>query len=116
MPTQDEKPKEYRLVSIADILDVVTPENLENFLIDFKSYIQTSHALFGMAKLLDADSAKLKNSEIGESIFNWIDDGKHDATGGLRITDNETGKTTDLPLDLGHLQDIWNAVKNQSPS
>lgn len=103
------KPKEYRLVTIADIIDVLTSENIDNFLVDFKSFIETTQNLLHIARVLDPELKDKKNSEIGEPIFNWIDDGKHDQTGGLRITDPETKQQIDFPLDV----DLMNKLANQ---
>lgn len=101
-----EAPKEYRLVTIADIIDVLTPENIDNFLIDFKSFVETAQNLFKLAALIDPELQGKKNSDIGQAVFNWIDDGKHEATGGLRITHPETNQEIDLPLDIEKMNKI----------
>jgi hypothetical protein len=103
--------KEYRLVTISDMVDVVTPDNIDNFLIDLKSFIQSTHNLIYLAKMIDPELADKKNSEIGGPIFNWIDDGKHEESGGLRL--EVEGKTLDLPLDVAQMNTIAEALKNK---
>jgi hypothetical protein len=103
---------EHRLVKISDIVDVITPDNIDNFLIDFKSFIETTQNLCKIAKTIAPELKDLKNSEIGEAVFNWIDDGKHDQTQGLRITDPETGKTVEFPMDVDTMNNIANNLKD----
>lgn len=62
------KNKEYEIRSIQDIADMVTSENLDNFIIDFKGVL--------MAHIV------LKQSFPDKTFrdFLWVDDGKHEIT------------------------------------
>ena len=107
------EPKEYRIVTVSDIVDIVTPENIDNFLIDLKSFIQSTQNLCFIAKKIDPDLTGKKNSEIGEAVFNWIDDGKHEDTGGLRV--EYEGKTIDFPLDISKMNAVAEMLKKPNP-
>lgn len=105
------KPKEYRLVTVADIIDVLTPENIDNFLIDFKSFIKSIPNLCDLAREIAPELRDKKYSELGEAVFNWIDDGKHEESGGLRITNPYTGEEMDFPLDIAKLNEMAERLK-----
>jgi len=70
--------KEYKLRTIQDIENVVTPENIECFKKDFCSWLDILVAarkgFMGLPVIIKSD---------GE--FTWIDDGKNDATINIRV-------------------------------
>lgn len=66
------KAKTYNLVTIEDILKVVNKDNLDNFIIDFKYYLDW-RINFNDTDILK-DIIKFKDYN-----FRWIDDGKHNA-------------------------------------
>jgi hypothetical protein len=105
--------KKYRLVTIGDIIDVLTPENIDNFLIDFKSFVESAQNLCVLARVIDPSLKDKKYSAIGEAVFNWIDDGKHEQTGGIRITDPTTGEQVDFPMDIDKMNEMANILKNE---
>ena len=105
--------KEYRLVTVSDIVDVLTPENIDNFLIDFKSFIETAQNLCDIARAIDPAMKDKKYSEIGQVVFNWIDDGKHEATGGLRVTHPTNGESIDFPMDINVMNNLANQLKKK---
>lgn len=107
------EPKEYRLVTVADIVDVLTPDNIDNFLIDFKSFVESIQNLCELARMIDPEMKDKKYSEIGQAVFNWIDDGKHEHTGGLRITHPETNQEIYLPLDIDKMNALVNQLKKK---
>lgn len=108
------EPKEYRLVTVADIVDVLTPENIDNFLIDFKSFVQSIQNLCDLARAIDPEMKGKKYSELGQPVFNWIDDGKHEQKGGLKITHPDTGEEIDIPLDIDAMNRLANNLKGKS--
>ena len=57
---------EHEIKTISDILKVVNPNNLENFLNDFELFLSNYVILKGMCED-DADCSE----------YIWIDDGKH---------------------------------------
>lgn len=61
--------KTHKLKNLNDILKVVTPENLSNFLTDFNRWLAISVIAGRMAGVEQKDAG----------IFNWIDDGKTEA-------------------------------------
>lgn len=107
------KTKEHRLVTVADIIDVLTPENIDNFMIDFKSFIESVQNLCDIARVIDPSMKNKKYSELGEAVFNWIDDGKHESTGGIKITNLENGEEISMPLDIDRMNALANALKNK---
>jgi hypothetical protein len=70
--------KEYKLKTITDIENVVTPENIECFKKDFCSWLDilvaTRKGFMGIPVIIKSDG-----------VFTWIDDGKNDATIKIRV-------------------------------
>ena len=66
-------PKVHELKTLSEILEVVTPKNLENFIKDFTSFLRVNLAL---KEIPDIAILKISNEE--HKIFRWIDDGKND--------------------------------------
>lgn len=63
--------KEYKIETISDIREVITEENIDNFLIDFRNYLKFQVEL---KKIMNAVSVDISNLPQG---FIWIDDNKH---------------------------------------
>lgn len=82
------KPKEYRIESFEDLCNTLTVENKDRLLKDlvtaFNGYIQT---VDGVRKL-HPEIDKVKNWQIAQYGFIWIDDGEHDCKGVVVETDN----------------------------
>jgi len=75
--------KKYQIKTIKELLDIVTPENIDCFLKDFGSWLAINVM------------AKTANKEMGNAIdistsgvFTWIDDGKNDARITIQIKNN----------------------------
>lgn len=72
------KPKEYKIDSLEDILNTLSTENYGRFLVDvinsFTFYLTTIEE----TKKQYPELAHLKNTEIANFGFTWIDDGKTD--------------------------------------
>lgn len=76
------EPKTYSINSVQDIANAVTPENLDNFIKDFRGVMQTYLTLVTLAKAkMESEPDDLKNTDLVEfhGLF-WTDDGKHDIT------------------------------------
>lgn len=61
---------QYKLRTIKQITNVVNENNIDNFLVDFRSFLQTR---IGWKKLNMNGLIK-----IDFTSFNWMDDGKND--------------------------------------
>lgn len=76
------KPKEYQINSFEDLCNVITPENKDRLLKDmvtaFSGYIAM---IEGMRAMEPKVTKGLKNWEVSEYAFIWIDDGKNDVVG-----------------------------------
>lgn len=70
------KHKEYKIITIQDILDCVNENNIDSFITDLRAYIEMIWAMkelfntLATSENIHAEVVKLK------SEFNWIDDGK----------------------------------------
>lgn len=74
----------HELRTIADIIKVINPENIDNFLIDFKGFLTLNIVVKAAQDLLGNDAdVYLKE----EGVMQWIDDGKTDATIKLEVKD-----------------------------
>lgn len=60
----------HEIKTIEDILRVITPENMEAFITDFRMFLTT-------ARLVDAVGDAIGQGQVGKR-FVWVDDGKHD--------------------------------------
>ena len=67
------EPKKYRIETLTDIINATTPENLDNFLADLKSAIESVQ----MLKDLSATFVKDANVIDIPSFFMWTDDNEH---------------------------------------
>ena len=70
----------YSISSLQDIANAVTPENLDNFIEDFKGVLSAYLTLITMAKAkMESEPDDLKNTDIVKfrGLY-WTDDGKHD--------------------------------------
>lgn len=89
------KSNEHKIKTIQDIVDVVTPENLDNFIIDFKMWLtitleKKNKKQLHTFKLVDREKVKINITlpvELVTSGFTWIDDGKHEKKEGYKIVE-----------------------------
>jgi hypothetical protein len=72
------KSKEYKLKTVEDITNVITKDNLDNFLIDFKSWLSLR---IGFKEVKELENAV----QFDNSQFRWIDDNKHNATINIKV-------------------------------
>lgn len=76
------KPKTYSTNSLQDIANAVTPENLDDFVKDFKGVLRSYLYLVSFAKCkMESEPEGIKNTDLVEfhGLY-WTDDGKHDIT------------------------------------
>ena len=64
------KAPEYEISTMQDILDCVTAENIDRFMIDFRNYLDSA--------ILVKIFSSLKGEKIVNKGFTWIDDSKND--------------------------------------
>jgi len=75
--SKEKKIRTYTLKTIEDITNVLTNENVDNFLVDFKAWL--SYRLKFKEVKID-NLVKFDNTK-----FTWIDDGKHEADIRLKV-------------------------------
>ena len=70
-----EEPKEYKIETLKDLCDVVNNDNIETLSSDLLLWLKSyNDAIREVRKLLPEQVKDLKNSEIAEGSFVWIDD------------------------------------------
>ena len=67
--------KVQELKTIKDIMKAVNPENLDNFIIDFKAFLALHNFVDAVREA--TNEIGIENPDYG--TFRWIDDGKNDA-------------------------------------
>ena len=78
----EDKPKEYEINTLSDIVDTVTLDKLDAFAEDFKSWLHLSLLQYDLIRLqLPKECEGKKNSEIAECEMVWIDDGTNEIKG-----------------------------------
>lgn len=82
------KVKEYKISTLKDIVNVVTPENMDNFLIDLRMWFQRVQKDNGKLKL-EISFKGISAQLLDPTSFVWIDDGKHVET---KVSLDSTGK------------------------
>lgn len=75
----EKKPKKYEIDTLEKLINVASLENIERFSIDFFLWLHYTLDLIDKLRKEDPEGTKGKsNSEILQSIFIWIDDGKNE--------------------------------------
>jgi hypothetical protein len=70
--------KKYEIKTMQDVLNCVTMDNIDNFLVDFRYYIESAIAIQNIGKAIcEAENIPKKLSDVTTDGFTWIDDGKH---------------------------------------
>lgn len=70
--------KEYHLVTIGDLFDVVTLENLDNLRTDIGNWLEMCANTKKAANILGADEVRFER-------LVWVDDGKNDKEVNIRV-------------------------------
>ena len=82
-------PKQYKISTVQDMIDCTNEKNLDAFLKDLKSVIETAHAVGDLANIVgEIEGLSKDESAIESDGFIWIDDGKND----ISITFKTDGK------------------------
>lgn len=68
--------KEYKIITIQDILDCVNENNIDSFIADLRSYIKMTWDMQELFNSLAEESSVPKEYIKLKSEFNWVDDGK----------------------------------------
>jgi hypothetical protein len=77
---------EHKLETISDIIKVVNPENLENFLKDFRGFLTMRMSVDTIAQIFG------EGTEVQTSgAMHWIDDGKNDAKITIEVVNKNHG-------------------------
>lgn len=64
----------HKINTVQDMIDCTNKENLDNFLDDLRMVMEHSHMIKSFSELMGV------KAEVQSDGFEWIDDGKHDAT------------------------------------
>ncbi len=91
------EPKTYEIETLNQLINVVTPENIERLSTDLIGWLYYCNQFFTEIKKKDEYKDKL-NSEISEVKFVWVDDGENlllDA----KIINTKTGEVRILKKD-----------------
>ncbi len=62
----------HELKTVAEIRKVVTPENIDNFIVDFKAFIALGMLVDTIGEITNGDVQQKE-----PDTFKWIDDGKN---------------------------------------
>lgn len=73
--------KNHYIKTIQDFVDVVTIENFDNFLIDFKMFLVEVIKAKAITKMAIEIAGSTEDDRILVEQFHWIEDGKHDNHG-----------------------------------
>lgn len=77
--------KEYEISTMQDVLNCVTMDNIDNFMIDFRYYIESAIAIKNIGKAIyNAEDIPEELSDVTTSGFTWIDDGEHNISVEMR--------------------------------
>ena len=75
----------HDLKTIKDIVDVVTAENIDNFLIDLRGFLTMIMVIKSTQELVGKENIEIKKEH--ENVFHWIDDGKTEAHIHIEVKD-----------------------------
>ena len=67
----------HDLKTLEDVLKVITTENIDNFLIDFRGWLSMNMLVDTIQEVVGEKNATVNVTERG--VMHWIDDGKTDA-------------------------------------
>ena len=71
------KNKAYEFETLEQIQDVINKDNIDNFIVDFKNYLNYYIDYIDKKKAEHPEFKDKKNSELIKSSMMWIDDGKN---------------------------------------
>ncbi|WP_291727985.1 hypothetical protein [Bernardetia sp.] len=68
---ENKEAKHYKIETIEDIINCTNEGNIDNFLVDFKHFLQSVHMYKSAFKAFGVEDA------LSYEGFTWIDDGEH---------------------------------------
>ena len=78
--------KTYILSTIKEIVNELSADQIDNFIIDFKSFLEYAIAVKIMAK----------DNKLDLQKFTWIDDGKYEKT--INLIEKTTGEKVSIKI------------------
>lgn len=100
--------KVYDINTFEQILNVVTPENLENFLADFSLFLGLyANSIKAVRGILPDKGQGLLNTDLALAGFVWTDDGINEMKA-VTTTNTATGETTVIDVETA-----VNAIKDK---
>lgn len=73
--------KRYEIKTMQDVIDCVTLDNIDNFMIDFRTYIESAISIKAIGEAIcDAENIDKAFSGLKTDGFTWIDDGEHNCS------------------------------------
>lgn len=95
------KPKEYHLDSFKKLCNVATVENVDRLALDMMHWlVWYVHTIKATRDKFPKETNGKTNSQIAESCFTWIDDGKNNLDHVI-MEDKATGETTKINFNKG---------------
>jgi hypothetical protein len=71
--------KKYEINTLDDIINCVTKDNLDNFIIDLKAFLEMYISIDNLGKaIMKAEGIETDKPTLKSKGFTWIDDGKHE--------------------------------------
>ena len=71
----------YEIKTMQDVIDCVTLSNIDNFMIDFRTYIESAISIKTIGEAIcDAGNIDRAFSELKTDGFTWIDDGERNCS------------------------------------
>ena len=71
--------KQYKINTLDDMINCVNKDNLDNFIIDLKAFLEMYISLNELGKvIIEAEGLDSTEHPLKQDGFIWIDDGKHD--------------------------------------
>lgn len=89
------EPKIYEIESLEQLVNIVTPENIDRLSVDFLLWLNTVNNIFANFKASNEDKRGLNNSDIAAAKFIWIDDNKHEIDSYI-LVDTTTGDIEEI--------------------
>ena len=77
----------HKIDTMEDVINCVTSENIDNFIIDFTNYLKSAIVVKELIRMSGNDE------KIKTTGFTWIDDGEHDCS--VKLIQKVTLKTKD---------------------
>jgi len=85
------KPKEYKVETIDDLLDLVNDHSINTLPIDIANWLFSYNTYINAIRKEMPEVKDKKNTEILKGGFTWIDDGKSDLLG-VELSNSDTGE------------------------